>query len=851
MRFARLRNVLLTQSNTLRKREVTAASRKRFGDAGAERLVALHTALGERLLISLEQQTAESILQFNRHMARVFAAFLEHVNAYKAARRQLDFVDAEWQVLRLLRDEDTAAFLQARLDARYRHVLLDEFQDTNPLQWQILLAWLAAYSDASRPTVFLVGDPKQSIYRFRRAEPRLFAVAAAFLQRDFGAVRCEQDATRRNAQPIIDVVNALFAEDPVFQPFRQQWSFAEGLPGRVELLPLCAAGDEEHAAERTSLRDPLTEPDHEPEDMRRACEAELVARKISEIVGKSASGMAWLIDDRAADGGMIRRPARYSDFMLLVRSRTHLAGYERALAAAGIPFEGGARGGLLETLEAQDMVALLSFLVTPVDDLSLAHVLRSPIFACRDADLQSLAMRTEATWWDRLCALVADDEASPHLARARRMLGEWQEIAGALPAHDLLDRVFHQGEVLARYRMAVPEAVQASVEANLIALLQLALDVDGGRYPSLTRFIDELRELSEADSNESPDFGDIAAGHGDQGRVRILTIHGAKGLEAPIVWLLGANESARSGDAWDVLVDWPPEAPGPRHVSFYGRKEERGRARQPFFELEETAARREELNLLYVAVTRARQILLASGIDSTRAGDETPYRRLQSAIRRLGDESGRVFGDTIPIGEVPIATDVLASPASDDWIVPSDGEVRETPGAAERFGIVLHALLERASAPDHQAGESEASEPWWRDLGFSDIEYRQARPIADRILAAPSLQRFFDPQFFKRAWNEVEMVCGDGRLLRLDRLVEAADGYWVLDYKSSTSATERLSQYREQVAAYCQSVREIFPGRPVRGLLVFADASLVEVDADSLSPGNLALKSTAEDGLFS
>ena len=185
--FDGVRAVLLTKENTLRAKKPGKTLDKRFTPEGAVRFLNLHAQLGERVLDCIERQTAERIFAFNQDVGRVFQAFLAHVEAFKKARRQIDFVDAEWTVLKLLRDEDTAAFLQARLDARYSHVLLDEFQDTNPLQWQILLALLAAYSDASRPRLFLVGDPKQSIYRFRRAEPRLFSVAADFLVREFGA----------------------------------------------------------------------------------------------------------------------------------------------------------------------------------------------------------------------------------------------------------------------------------------------------------------------------------------------------------------------------------------------------------------------------------------------------------------------------------------------------------------------------------------------------------------------------------------------------------------------------------------------------------------------------------------
>ena len=825
--FEGLRAVLLTKDNSLRVKKSTKALDKRFTPEGAARFLELHGQLGARLLDCVEAQCAERILAFNLDACAVFAAFLEHVEAFKRARRQIDFVDAEWKVLQLLRDEQTAAFLQARLDARYRHVLLDEFQDTNPLQWQILLAWLDAYSDAERPVIFLVGDPKQSIYRFRRAEPRLFAVAADYLEQHFAADRCHQDTTRRNAQPIVDVVNALFLDAPDFAPFREQSSFADGLPGRVELLPLCANDDLDEAAEPEGLRDPLAEPAFVAEDSRLRQEAENLAAKIGEIVGRG--GPAWQIEALGADGRTSARPARYGDFMLLVRTRTHLSIYERALAAAGVPFAAGSRGGLLAALEVGDIVAVLEFLATPADDLKLAHALRSPLFAASDDDLMAIAANTGKTWWQRLQRLVEQGAASAHLQRAARLLDSWLPAADRLPAHDLLDRIFHEGEVIARYRRAVPAAASASVEANLQALLLLALDVDGGRYPSLSRFIDELCELRDADANDAPDAGEIDMADTDAGRVRILTIHGAKGLEAPIVWLLGANAAPRAADAWDVLVDWPPAAVAPQHYSFFGRKADRGAAREALFEQEAMAARREELNLLYVAITRARQVFIASGIEMARGSGETPYRLLEVALQKLGGELA--YGDALPNVEAPALVVALAEVARS--ALPAVGERRELPGAAERFGILLHALLERRTASVAMASSANTADGWWRALGFDDVDYRRVLAIAERLLVAPALRRFFDAAQYHRAWNEVDLTGGDGKALRIDRLVEFGEDrdneLWVLDYKSSGQQTSRLADYQQQVADYCAIVANVFPDRDIHGGLIFADGTLLEL----------------------
>jgi ATP-dependent helicase/nuclease subunit A len=236
---------------------------------------------------------------------------------------------------------------------------------------------------------FLVGDPKQSIYRFRRAEPRLFAVAADFLEREFGALRCEQDATRRNAKPIIDVVNALFSACRNSCLSASRARLPAPCPDASNCCRLFGNVETEEEVRASRAAQSVARSRVEPEDARRRMEAEALAAKIREIVGRDG-----LADRRARRRRPERqRPARYGDFMLLVRSRTHLACYERSLAAAGVPFDAGSRGGLLAALEVRDVVALLEFLVTPLDNLKLAQTLRSPVFACSDEELIALARR--------------------------------------------------------------------------------------------------------------------------------------------------------------------------------------------------------------------------------------------------------------------------------------------------------------------------------------------------------------------------------------------------------------------------------------------------------------------------
>jgi ATP-dependent helicase/nuclease subunit A len=827
-------SVVLTEEGVPKTRKASAAQARRLTAAGEARFLALHASLGERLRAARRNLIDQAGYRYNEAALPCGVALLEAYQRVKQERLVIDYGDIEWQAWRLVSVSDHAVYMHYKLDARYRHVLLDEFQDTNPLQWLILRSWLEAAASADlRPTVFMVGDPKQSIYRFRRAEARLFDIAAEYLAAEFGSETVPLDETRRCPQSVIEVVNGLFAAEPAFQGFQTHRVHYAGKPGRVEVLPLVkgdpapAAG----AAGAAGLRNPLEARLADVEDRRREREAEGLVAKLREIHER------WQV---AADpAGNAFRRVEYRDIMILVRRRTHLAIYERALRLAAIPFVTSRFGGLLDTLEARDIVALLEFLVSPFGDLRLAHALRSPVFGCSDEDLMTLAAaggkEREGTWWERLQRLPAGS-CSPALGRARELLARWLERTDSAPVHDQLDRIYFEADVPERYRQAVPEAMRDTVLANLHAFMQRALDTDSGRYPSLPRFLHELMDLREAPAEEAPDEGIV----GDAGNaVRIYTVHGAKGLEAPIVWMLDAAAGPDSGRGYEALVDWPPDEPKPRRFSLSATKDEQSAAQQAIVESEKQLAEREELNLLYVAMTRAQQALIVSG--SEVRGKPGPwYAKVRAATLAAA------HGSDVPDAPAVHGSDLLAGagigrkethaeapPARIDprlaAPLPTGARRPALTGSGLAYGTHFHSLMERITggAPADRAGVQ-------RGLGLADGEFAPMWEQAQLLLAAPDLARFFDAGRFKRAVNEVSYVNEAGEVRRIDRLVELDDAIWVLDYKTGDSARSDpalVEQYRAQLAEYRGAMRSAYGNqRPVNAAIIFADGKVLTLE---------------------
>ncbi|HSY26816.1 MAG TPA: 3'-5' exonuclease, partial [Burkholderiaceae bacterium] len=330
------------------------------------------------------------------------------------------------------------------------------------------------------------------------------------------------------------------------------------------------------------------------------------------------------------------------------------------------------------------------------------------------------------------------------------------------------------------------------VTGNLSAFIELALNLDAGRYPSLPKFIAALNEFQVSDEGDAPDESQVES---TADAVRIMTIHSAKGLEARLVVMVDANHSEGMTESGGILVEWPltdtdNDATQQKHFSVYGRKDQRGAARNALFTQEEELADQENWNLLYVAMTRARQWLIVSGVAKNKVAiaEDSWYGRLQAVPEMttlLGSASTLEVSDNAAT-EFELTTFVPQRLPQSAVITSIDA-----PTEAQREGIALHALMERLTGANMNwpiAIPDVAGIARWVACPLDQAQV--IRHQAEAILGNPELTRFFDPSCYQFARNEMNVQV-QHKLLRLDRVVVFEHEVWVLDFKRQILDAER------------------------------------------------------------
>jgi len=775
--------------------------------------------------------------------------------AYTRAKRSAglaDFNDLIDWTRELLAKPGMGDWVRYKLDRQVDHILVDEAQDTNASQWEIVERLVEEFftgaSEADRRwrTLFTVGDFKQAIYGFQGTDPEEFervrskykALADQLRAAEQSIEAAEErarefrdlsiDASFRSAQPILDVVD---------QVIEELGHAAMGLPsapgrhvahhgdrrGLVELWQPFAIDAGESEADEGEER---------WIDVRDRLYAEALSSRIKQLL------------DDAPVLESTQRELTPGDILVLVRSRGELASLTVArLFGKGVPVAGVDRLHLHDPLAVQDLLAAIKFAVQPNDDLSLANLLVSPLIGWDQDQLREAAYGRESTLWR---AIRERSGESPVFGAAHDSLSELLRIADFTTPSRFLETILSgplQGrrKLYGRLGMASRDAIDE--------LMNSAIEFERNDVASLDRFLGWFSR-GEVDVQRDPSA--------PANEVRVMTVHGAKGLQAPVVILADSTADPAKLGRTPVMLDVPAEkglAPLLRP-----KKDERC---TPFSELiaeEERRDLQEHWRLLYVALTRAADRLIVSGVAPTPRSDGSDprpdncwHRAVQQAMVALGavlvadEESVKlVYGTQTVLKARPARMRSLPRIAVPPWATsPAPKEARpprplapsamaedrqaapptrEQRAAAER-GSIVHALLERL--PAVAPGERKQAALRWleRSAGIADPSAREE--IADTVCALIADSRFsalFGPGSLAEA--PIAAALADGRVIAgtVDRLLVEPGRILVVDYKTGRapeSGEQIPAAHRIQMQAYSDALSAIFPGREVEAALLY------------------------------
>lgn len=770
----------------------------------------------------------------------LFAArFLERYAAAKQARGWLDFDDLILGTRALLRREGVADWVLFRLDGGIDHILVDEAQDTSPAQWDVIRLIAEEFSTAGSArsnvvrTIFVVGDLKQSIYSFQGADPGSFLKMAAHFGDRLSSVGSSLQRTDllhsfRSAQDVLRAVDMVFRDETRSAGLGgppQHWAFHRDKPGRVDLWPAVPKEDQPDDA---AWYDPVDRVAPADPDVRLA---RLIAAEISRLCDPVRGEQ---LPVTLPDGTTVRRPVTPGDVLILVQRRSTLfAEVIRACKAAGLPIAGADRLRLGGELAVKDLAAFLSFLSTPEDDLSLAAVLRSPLFGWTEDRLYRLAAgRGERyLWW----VLRGSDETE-----TLAVIDDLRASTDFLRPYELLERILtrHGGRRKLLARLG-PEA-----EDGLDALLAQAMAYERSEVPSLTGFLTWMETEDVEVKRQLPSDGGV---------VRVMTVHGAKGLESPIV-ILPDTRAPHAPQRGDLVL-------GDDGIALWRMPAETAPA--PLCEAMARARRREaeeRMRLLYVAMTRAESWLIVAGAGDVDRGEGGWYAAAREALEEAGAlpvdtpagpglrlEVGSAWGD-VPPAELPAAApagqdlrwsfDRVAPPvAATVPLSPSDlGGAKALSGdpaasdatGARRRGSLLHRLLEvlPSHPPSARAAVAAGLAASAREA-VSETELASLLREAEGVIDADHLGWLFGPDVLA----EVEITAapaalGGRRLLgAIDRLIVSRDRVVAVDFKSNALVPARPEDVPEgilrQMGAYAAALSEVFPGRTVETAVVW------------------------------
>lgn len=773
-------------------------------------------AEAERILRFSQSLSALEIAQRTTAFLILFQEIIQNYEIQKARQGVLDYEDLIVKTQQLLNQPDVSSWVLYKLDGGIEHLLIDEAQDTNPLQWEIILRLTEEFftSPQSLRTVFAVGDAKQSIYSFQGANPHDFLELKDYfadLTQKTGQNwrEVQLDLSYRSTPEILEMVDEVFANtqnrqgvsfqdtDIVHQAFRQNHL------GRVELWPLIKSvgHKEEKTQDQWSL--PLQRVEQESSSVQLA---NYLAHQVVE----------WIHSQEILPS--TNNPIQPRDILILVRKRNALS-HEiiRALKKHHIPVAGTDRLVLKDHIAIMDLLALGQFVLLPEDDLVLACILKSPLIGLSEEDLFALAYERQGTLWASLAQKAA---ASENFGKAYLWLKNCLSEADLCSVYEFYSWVLIYGKARCNFLSRLGHEVEDVLDEFLTQAFHYDQEHSGslqGFISFMNRYHQEIkRDTSDATSNQ----------------VRIMTIHGAKGLQAPIVILPDATDSeSKSPETllWgdDLVLIRPTQNQDISQTQYLKMKSAQGFAE-------------EKRRLLYVALTRAQDRLYVGGCASKDIDEYCWYRIIENTMKKKEQKEPFSYPSspkTQPIlnREIPLLSDHYPS-----WLyinpLETKLEKKQAPSpipinfSIER-GILIHRFFEYlpqfSSEHRHQAALSIL-----KKVGLDQNQWEEDIHATLNIMNAPAFAEIFSPCAFVEV--PIRGFIADQKLFegRIDRLLVNEETITIVDYKTdkipAIHQKDIPKSYVQQLNAYASILQKIYPHHKIRQLILWTSGPYLQ-----------------------
>jgi ATP-dependent helicase/nuclease subunit A len=756
-----------------------------------------------------------------RGIRKMFTIALDQYRRALEERSVLDFSDVLQRALQLLRQMDEFAQSRFRLEARYHHVLVDEFQDTSRAQWELVALLIQSWGEglglATQPSIFIVGDRKQSIYRFRDAEVAVLQQAARFIEglRPQGSPRRSITRSFRAVPGLLQFVNDVFEEvaaEPATRP--DDFSYGDGDRFPVDLTPETGRG--------LILGIAAAE---QPE----ACAA-AVADEIVRILKEE--------DVRDKKTGVPRR-ATPGDIAILFRSRSSHREFEHELEARGIPTYVYKGLGFFDADETKDVLALIRFLADPASNLRAAALLRSRFIRISDRGLAALAPDLAAavtTGTANDARLDADDRHV--LDHARPRVQRWLDLADRVPPADLVEQILRESAYA--YELRGPRRMQAW--ENLKKMRSLVRRIQNRGYATLRRIADHIDALTAGDeSNAVIEALDA---------VNLMTVHASKGLEFPIVFVVNMAKGASGPPKPVRVIVSGDEEPSVSIGPFVSDMDDIDRVRE----------RHEGRRLLYVALTRARdRLYLSSALKkgAVAAGRGSLAEVLPESICGLFARAASAFPEAPTVAwtssaswtfEFRICRPAAAAAVQVESVV--DGRpgvfVRPTVAVPPRrtvtqmvraaspvevhatshgasVGMLVHRLIRQPNVLEQTPEQQERLAREWvrRQVDGGGADSEAVVQAALRVIRRPATRERMlallgsGEPFFEVPFS----FAHEGGVVRgsIDCLIRSAGRIQIVEFKTGSSAPE----HEIQRDVYVRAARSMFPDAIVEGHLIY------------------------------